>query len=65
MLCKNGSLGFVFKSGILNFARFLENEEMDAFAESGVDDRDCKLRSGSGGGENSHDGEPVHWRLRP
>ena len=32
MPCENGSLGFVFKSGILNFARFLENEEMDAFA---------------------------------
>ena len=30
------------------------NEEMDAFAESGTDDRHCKLRSGSGGRENSH-----------
>ena len=29
-------------------------EEMDAFAESGTDDRHCKLRSGSGGRENSH-----------
>ena len=31
------------------------NEEMDAFAESGVDDRHCKLRSGSGGRGNSHE----------
>ena len=30
------------------------NEEMDAFAESGTEDRHCKLRSGSGGIENSH-----------
>lgn len=30
------------------------NEEMDAFAESGTDDRYCKLRLGSGGRENSH-----------